>query len=508
LVWFGTLLLFGFQLGRLDFWAPDEPRYGAIAEELRSFRHGPQGLALLHLNDVPYTQKPPLYFWLAALAGAPAGRVTEWAARLPSALAGFGCVVLMTWIGRRRFGHPMLALLAAGILATSFRFLFTARRAQLDVLLTSFELIAIAIFVFIEFRDRTPGAVAPGESAARPTATAIAGLHGSLGAAALVKGPVGWLPLLVFAAYLAWEGRLRAFRAIAPWWAWGLSLGPVAVWIASAIALAPAGFAEVAVTENLIGRFFSGTAHVRPAYYFLFQTPADFLPWTLLLPFGVPRVWRWARSTHTTDDPMRPSSATISAARFLLVWVAVPLVFFSLSAGKRGVYLLPVFPALALIGAIGAARLDAAGRCDPRWLSRSAMAVAAVAAIELSVVVFGLPRLEAEKSPRPIAESAARWTRPDEALGVYGLRPIEGAIAYYGDRPVASLDDAAALRAFLGGGGRAVLLRARHFEQWGSDFDLEPVARFRSGRRALVLAVGSRHEPRGNQFPRPARNAP
>ncbi len=55
-----SCLLYGFRLGSLEFWAPDEPRYGAIAEELRSLQHGVSGLVLLHLNDEPYTQKPPL----------------------------------------------------------------------------------------------------------------------------------------------------------------------------------------------------------------------------------------------------------------------------------------------------------------------------------------------------------------------------------------------------------------------------------------------------------------
>ena len=83
------------DLSATDLWAPDEPRYAAVAEELRSFRHGAAGLALLHLNGEAYTQKPPLYFWTAALAGVPGGRVTEVAARLPSALCGLATVWLL-----------------------------------------------------------------------------------------------------------------------------------------------------------------------------------------------------------------------------------------------------------------------------------------------------------------------------------------------------------------------------------------------------------------------------
>ena len=68
-------LLFLARLGATDLWAPDEPRYAQIAEEIRAFEHGARGLWLLHLNGEAYDQKPPVYFWLAALFGAPAGRV-------------------------------------------------------------------------------------------------------------------------------------------------------------------------------------------------------------------------------------------------------------------------------------------------------------------------------------------------------------------------------------------------------------------------------------------------
>ena len=84
-------------------------------------------------------------------------------------------------------------------------------------------------------------------------------------------------------------------RAITPAWSWLLSLGPIAAWVGTAIALAPAGFAEAAVEENLVGRFFQGTSHARPLYYYLYQLPLDFLPWSLLLPFALPVLWRRSR---------------------------------------------------------------------------------------------------------------------------------------------------------------------------------------------------------------------
>ena len=57
-----------------DLWSPDEPRIAQVAEELRAGHAGPTGALLLHLDGQPYSQKPPLYYWLAAALGAPFGQ--------------------------------------------------------------------------------------------------------------------------------------------------------------------------------------------------------------------------------------------------------------------------------------------------------------------------------------------------------------------------------------------------------------------------------------------------
>ena len=138
-------LLLLWNLGARDLWAPDEPRYGQVAEELRSLRHGPEGLVLLHLNGEAYTQKPPLYYWLAALAGSAQGRVSEGAARLPSALAGLATIALVLRFGSALFGRAA-GTCAAGLLLTVYPFAQLARRAQLDVVLTLFETTALFAF--------------------------------------------------------------------------------------------------------------------------------------------------------------------------------------------------------------------------------------------------------------------------------------------------------------------------------------------------------------------------
>jgi 4-amino-4-deoxy-L-arabinose transferase-like glycosyltransferase len=508
-------------LGRLDLWEPDEPRIAQVADELLSFEHGRAGLVLLHLNGEPYTEKPPLYYWLAAALAAPEGRVGELPARLPSALAGIAAVALTAAFGARLVG-ARTGVLGAALLLTSWEFAWLARRAQFDVVLTLLETLALLGFWRL---DRGHGG----------RAANAALMHGAMGLAVLTKGPVGvMVPLLVAAAWLAWERRLRDLRRALPLPALALSLGPGLLWLAAAVAAAPAGFLSDAVGENVFGRFFSGTSHERPFFYYLYQLPVDALPWTLLWP----AVWLAARRqvfAPGADGDRR------SAWRFLLAWVGASLAFFSLSSGKRGLYLLPAFPALALLVADAVGLLAAGGL--PRWIARVAAAVAAAAAlgavalaiagaagevavpvgfaaavalavaaaalawrrlrepgqrvavlvaavlaIELAAFHALLPAQEADKSPRPIAEAVAAATRPDERVGLVGDAQKLAGIAYYGRRRVATLDTADEVRAFLAGGGRVFVGRSRKFDRVAEVTAYDVLATLRGEDREWIVA--------------------
>jgi hypothetical protein len=196
-------------------------------------------------------------------------------------------------------------------------------------------------------------------------------------------------------------------------------------------------------------------------------------------------------SVKTDGQPAR-ASGNSSAARFLILWTIIPLVFFSLSAGKRGLYLLPIFPALALVGVLAGSRSRdttlSSPMLSPIAIRRFSLAIAVVASIELVGFTLALPQLNREKSPRPIAEAAASVAREGESIGVYGMTPLEGGIAYYGAGPLVSLRDESQLRTFLDQGGRLVILRARHLDSLGSNLGLHEVQSFRSGRRRLALA--------------------
>jgi len=365
LVLVAAALLVFVRLGATDLWPPDEPRYALVAEELRTMEHGASGLVLLHLHGAPYTQKPPLFYWLAAAAGAPLGRVTEVAARLPSALAGLATVAATIAIGTLLFGRGT-GTLAGLLLATTFDWSYRARTVQLDTLLALFETTAILAFWRIEAAWRAapgpPGhqawraAPGPPEHQASRAARGFPGreahlgasrrdlvwLHASLALAVLAKGPVGWIvPLLAIAAYLAWERRLRELRGLLPLWGLALSILPGLVWITAAVALGPPGFFHDAVVDNLFGRAVAGTSHAQPFHYYIQRFPPDLLPWLLLLPVTI---WA-ARRTLAADA----APVDRRAWRFLLAWIATSVLFFSLASGKRLRYLLTIEPAFALL---------------------------------------------------------------------------------------------------------------------------------------------------------------
>jgi 4-amino-4-deoxy-L-arabinose transferase-like glycosyltransferase len=539
-------------LGRIGLWAPDEPRYAEVAEELRSFAHGPRGLVVLHLNGEVYEQKPPLYFWAAALAGAPGGRVTEEAARLPSALAGVACVVLTLRLGRLLLPSRS-PLLGALLLLTSWDFAHLSRRVQLDVVLTLFELLALYAFVRLEQKKGS-------------RAGNLALLHASLGLAVLTKGPVGFLPVVVMAVTLAVSGRLAAFRGFFPAWSPLLSLAPPLAWLIAAGALAPAGFLQAAVVQNLWGRVAEGTAHPRPFYYYLYQFPIDFLPWSLLWPL-IPAVAR-RQVFRASHDPERRW-----AWRFLLSWVGTAVLVFSLSSGKRGLYLAPAAPGAALLTAdafllflsertslprafswlafalaiglfasglglalfpqvfgvslpwifgaavagvalAGAAAWGWLGRAGPTstnvapqgaTLRRIGVAVASVFALLALTFHLLFPALDEEKSVRPVALAAAALVPPGEPIGLLGSSPLAGGLVYYGGRSVEELDSPLEARSFVARGGRAIVLEAKKLDVLNAFVPVEVRARTRTEDRALLVVSpsGALAQERKTAPPRP-----
>ena len=343
-------ILFVPGIGGRDLWAPDEVRYAEVAREMVIL----ESFLIPQLNGADYTHKPPLFFWLAILFAQVVGGVGPVAVRAIAALSAAGTVLLTFWMGRRWAG-ARTGLWAGAILATSVEFWWMAGHGAMDTLLAF--LVTAAMWAFTAGYHGTSG-----------RNLYYLGFALFSGLAVLAKGPVGLIiPALAAAVYAVSRDGLRALRA--PRAAWtgaaallvvGLWLGPVYIWGESDY------LREILYRQN-IERIAEPWGHVRPWYYYLWNFPLDFLPWAIFFPGAC--VWFLRRRSRGRTGEQGGSGSEVMP-RMAASWFFVTLLFFSLLSTKREKYLLPCYPAAALLLAYYlAAGVDQAGRRGLRWLS-------------------------------------------------------------------------------------------------------------------------------------------
>jgi 4-amino-4-deoxy-L-arabinose transferase-like glycosyltransferase len=336
-------------LGR-DLWAPDEPRYAQVARE--TLQDGAWWHP--HVNGRPYRDKPPLYFWLAAVASAPFGDVSEATARAP-AVAAFLVAVGLTGVLGHRLAGGRAGRVAAAALATAWLSAWMGARVNLDV-----PLMAAACAV----------AWALLRAGADPPAWAWGALAGLVTAAGVMtKGPVLFLFVLPVAGVLALhpartaEERRLVRRALGVAVA-ALAAG-LAVWLVPARLIGgydPLGIVE----EHVVDRAVAGLAHAQPPWYYLATWPGDLFPWSLLAVPALLAAWR-------NRGWRRPSVAVA------LAWTLVPLVVLSVVVEKRNIYLVPSLPGWALLVGAHVAAVDR-GEAPRRGVALASAAAAGVLA--------------------------------------------------------------------------------------------------------------------------------
>jgi 4-amino-4-deoxy-L-arabinose transferase-like glycosyltransferase len=311
---------FFFGLGQLGFLGPDEPRYAEVAREM--FESG--DYISTRLCGCLWFEKPVLVYWMSA-AGYRLFGVNEFAARAPIALAALATVALI-YFAVRRLGMHRLALTSALVLATSGIFIAYARVSTPDMVLTA-AMTASLLTAFHSIR-------ASGRT--RSVLWAISFLF--VGLAVLAKGLVG--ALLVFAIlgiHLILAGQLRSVR----WrdWLMGLVvfLAVAGTWYGPVTARHGWAFIEEFFVRHHFQRYTSNEfGHPQPVYFFLLVAVAGVAPWSFLLISAIARLRTFWKSRD-------------SLLGLAWIWAVVPIVFFSFSESKLPGYILPIFPALAVI---------------------------------------------------------------------------------------------------------------------------------------------------------------
>jgi 4-amino-4-deoxy-L-arabinose transferase-like glycosyltransferase len=263
--------------------------------------------------------------------------------------------VLLTFFLGKNLYSSRTGFFSGLILATSLEFCYLSTRANIDTTLTFFTTASLLCF-FQWYRHDAPhpSPLAPayrqagnGEreevrggqiEPARGRTLFIYGFYISMALATLAKGPVGFiLPLLVGLVYLAvqkdWKGigRMRLLT--------GMTVFVIIVlsWYLPAILKGGEDYLQATLFRHSIDRYAQGWSKGRPIYYYLYNFPIDFLPWVFFIPTAV--AYGFSREKLEKRGEFL----------FLFLWFALIFIFFSLSKGKRGIYLLPLYPAVSLM---------------------------------------------------------------------------------------------------------------------------------------------------------------
>jgi 4-amino-4-deoxy-L-arabinose transferase-like glycosyltransferase len=351
-------------LGTEPLWNIDEGMHAAMAKDMLVSGDW----VTPRFNGTPFLDKPPLFIWLVAASLRVLG-LTEFAARLPSALLACVAVVLTYRFGRSAVGGRA-GVLSALTLATSVAFVVMARVEVHDMTLTACTTLALVSF-WRFFR---------GDGSARVN---LGVMYASTAVGLLVKGPVAAALIgLVIVAFLAIAGRLDVIPRMRPVWGALLVLAVSAPWYVAMEAANPGYLRYFLVTQHLFNVAGSHARHAEPFWFYGVTIIGGLLPWSVYLPQAFWNAWtaRGSRRDHV--------------AIFLLVWTVAPTVLLSLASSKLHNYLLPVFPAAALlVGTAWGRLIDRPSRSYRRsFVVSTVVTLALLVAAAVTLATTGLDR--------------------------------------------------------------------------------------------------------------------
>ena len=317
---------------------PDEGRYADIAREMLDSGDW----VTPRLNGLKYFEKPPLQYWATAGAFALFGH-DEWTARLWPAVTGLLCVAFTAFAAFRLAPGSSWILAALG-LAGALGFFLGAQFLTLDMGLTFFLTAAMLGFA-LSLRATSPPRAQRNWMLLAWAATACAVL--SKGLVAIV------IPGLALAVYMAVERDLSPLRRMH--WIPGLALFAAIVlpWFAMVQARNPEFFRFFFIHEHFERYLLPEHHRPGPWWYFVPVLLVGLLPWTPAVPSALVRGWK------------APAEEGFRLDRFLVIWAAVIVVFFSASRSKLPGYILPAMPAIVLVFARHYAALGERLRLSP-----------------------------------------------------------------------------------------------------------------------------------------------
>jgi 4-amino-4-deoxy-L-arabinose transferase-like glycosyltransferase len=356
------------HLGAIGFVGPDEPRYAWIARAMVETGDW----VTPRLYDKPWFEKPPLYYWGAAICFKLFG-VSEAAARLPSAVSALLATLAMAWLAWSVYGAETARWLLL-LLPTTVGMIGFSHAAATDMPFSGMLTIAMvcaAAVVGLTGQERKEGLAQPRERGtslekSRPGRLAPTLLFGFfLGLAVLAKGPAGIIlcggAVFLWALFTKrWRDALRLLHPTAiaafcvtalPWYVLCARRNP--------------DFFRIFIIEHNFKRYLTPEfQHIQPFWFYVPVLFIALLPWTAAFAWTICTAVRSACRREVTD-----------ATGFLLAWAGFCVLFFSTSQSKLPGYVLPSLPALGVFVSRGCA---AASPVTRRPLGVSMLGVAAI----------------------------------------------------------------------------------------------------------------------------------
>jgi len=351
----GTAALYLVRLGAAGLYDPNEGMYAEIPREMVLLRDW----LTPHFNYLRYFEKPPLLYWLTAVAYQLLG-VSDFSARLVTALAAVAGVGVTCAIGRDLWGRRA-GLVSGLILATSFGYFIFSRIVVTDMLFTA--LLAATFWAGLRgLLDASP----------RPRMILLA--YAAMGLAILTKGLIGLVfPVLAVGGFLLLTRDRTLWRRLELLRGGAVFLAITAPWHILMGLKNPGFFRFYFVHEHFLR--FLGRRELdyapMPLYAFLIMVVIWTFPWSVFLPVALRRYW-----------PQAPvASREERGFLFVLLWAASVVGFFALTPSRLEYYSMPAFPALALlVGRLwGAAMAPRSDRALPSGLSYSCFSLLTIA---------------------------------------------------------------------------------------------------------------------------------
>jgi 4-amino-4-deoxy-L-arabinose transferase-like glycosyltransferase len=323
------LILFLYNLGSYPLFDPDEPRYAEASRQIALYGDW----ITPHFNGLIRLEKPPFFYWLAALSYKAFG-ISEWSARFPSAILASLTVIFSSLLVSWRNGW-LKGILSGLILASSILFLGIGRMSITDMTLTAW-LTGAGFSLYLVTHHHRRWWLA-------------AGIF--IGLALLTKGPIGLaIPLMVIGLYSLWTKQFRKIF-LTPWMPIGLTLSFIIAlpWYILAYQ-ANGDFFLQSLFWNNVTRYSSVVSgHKQPGWYYIDVLLIGFMPWTFFLPAAALRIANrefWVSPFKSINDESR------SLLRYCVLWASFVFAFFMLGQTRLPTYILPMFPPLAIAFAL------------------------------------------------------------------------------------------------------------------------------------------------------------